>query len=310
MMLNPLISTAILFSLLFFWYARRKRQRRRLLQRIAEEVWTIPSAWFPAPREVCVYLPPAFRPGAGRANLLLVLDGQDREALGIHRTLADLTARGAIAPVVVVAVPAGEDRLQEYGTAVAPNAQGLGQQAKETAQFVTTELLPLVQERLGVGGGRGRTAVWGASLGALFAFDLIWNHPRLFDTVGVFSGAFWWRASQVERRIAPGRRIAHQMVRQTARREQFRGYFQAGTLDETSDRDNNGVIDAIQDTLELIAAIEQVPMQRQEIIYREVRGGRHNYDTWSQLFPEFLRWAFPHNRFAFAPQMDADRCRS
>ncbi|MEZ4518366.1 MAG: hypothetical protein R3C44_16610 [Chloroflexota bacterium] len=32
----------------------------------------------------------------------------------------------------------------------------------------------------------------------------------------------------------------------------LRFWFEAGTRDETSDRDNNGVIDAIQDTTELI----------------------------------------------------------
>jgi enterochelin esterase-like enzyme len=69
--------------------------------------------------------------------------------------------------------------------------------------------------------------------------------------------------------------------------------MEAATRDETDDRDNNGVIDAIQDTLELIEALESVGYQvGKEVVYVEVEGGRHNYETWSKIFPDFLRWAF------------------
>ncbi|MCA9956818.1 MAG: hypothetical protein KC434_18940, partial [Anaerolineales bacterium] len=105
-------------------------------------------------------------------------------------------------------------------------------------------------------------------------------------------GSFWWRASEEETAVPPGRLIAHEMVRGTAGRPNLRLWFEAATQDEASDRDGNGVIDAIQDTLELIAELKVLGFSENELVYVEVPGGRHNYETWAQAFPQFLRWAF------------------
>jgi hypothetical protein len=84
------------------------------------------------------------------------------------------------------------------------------------------------------------------------------------------------------------------MVRQVERPDRLRIWLEAATRDETSDRDNNGVIDAIQDTRELIDALVTVGYREgKDVVYVEFEGGRHNYETWARIFPEFLRWAFP-----------------
>ena len=68
----------------------------------------------------------------------------------------------------------------------------------------------------------------------------------------------------------------------------------AGTLDETDDRDGNGVIDAIQDTTELMDELAAKGYQREiDMVYVQVDGGRHNQSTWAIVLPDFLRWAFP-----------------
>lgn len=285
--------TFVLFLLITGWLTYIKARRQRLLSAVQVTTWNdVSSSFFAHRRDIIIFGPVGRREGAAEPNLLLVNDGQDHEGLLIRETLANMSSRGDLTALVVVAVPTGEGRLQEYGTAVAPNAQGLGREADAYSQFITTELIPMLQTRLGVGFAAAKTAVCGASLGGLSAFDLAWNFPQLFGAVGVFSGAFWWRAAPEETAIAPGRRIAHEMVRETAVRHRFRGWFQAATLDETSDRDGNGVIDAVQDTLELIAEIESRSVSAKDIIYHEVAGGRHNYDTWSQIFPIFLKWVF------------------
>ncbi len=68
--------------------------------------------------------------------------------------------------------------------------------------------------------------------------------------------------------------------------------FQAGTRDEVSDRDGDGVIDAIQDTLELIAELSAAGCEPEQITYVEVPGGRHDFETWARVLPVFLEWAF------------------
>lgn len=72
----------------------------------------------------------------------------------------------------------------------------------------------------------------------------------------------------------------------------LRLWFEAGTKDETDDRDGNGVIDAIQDTTELIDELVRRDFVRgPDLVYREVKDGRHHESTWAQALPEFLAWA-------------------
>ena len=70
-------------------------------------------------------------------------------------------------------------------------------------------------------------------------------------------------------------------------------WFQTGTNDETDDRDHDGIIDSIQDTLECIAELERKGfVWGKDIIYSETLGGEHNPETWSRAMPDFLIWAF------------------
>jgi enterochelin esterase-like enzyme len=209
--------------------------------------------------------------------------------LGLRETLARLTAERRIPPIIVVAVPANENRLHEYGTSIAPNMSGLGTLAAEYVHFVVHELVPLIEGRFRA---RPRAAILGMSLGGLSAFDIGWHYPGMFCAVGVMSGSFWWRAAEDEERIDAGERIAHSVVRRTWEAPLLQFWFQTGTRDEVSDRDGNGVIDAIQDTLELIDEMRAVGCPAEAIRYHQVEGGRHDYETWARVLPVFLTWAF------------------
>ena len=58
--------------------------------------------------------------------------------------------------------------------------------------------------------------------------------------------------------------------------------------------DGNGVIDAIQDTTELVDELAARGYARgREVVYRETAGGRHDEETWAKELPGFLRWAWP-----------------
>lgn len=290
-MSSPFWLTAVLGVLViaFTWLGRRANRRLLATIRIVTLPGVIASALGNS-RDVFVYLPRDYPAEPGRAYPVLYLnDGQDRHVLGLHETLARLQDRGEMQPAIVVAVPTNANRLREYGTVVAPNAQGLGDRAAAYAAFVVEELMPLIEGRFRT---CGPALVAGVSLGGLSAFDLACNHPDRFGTVGVFSGSFWWRATDDETAITPGMHIAHEMVRRSRHRPGQRFWFEAGTRDEINDRDGNGVIDAIQDTTELIAELVALGYAAgQDIIYCEIAGGRHNYETWSAVLPHFLRWA-------------------
>lgn len=288
-------ATAVLTLIIILTLYEAKRRRAALLTTV--QVVTLPafaSEELGNSREITIFLPPGYaQAGARRYPTLYVNDGQDQAALQIRETLATLFQRQQIPPLIVVAIPTNDDRLQEYGTAVCPNAQELGTKAAAYGRFLTEELMPAINQQFRTSQQPAETGIFGASLGGLSAFDIAWNYPNTFGVVGVMSGSFWWRAAEDETAVPPNRLIAHEMVRQTAVKPNLRLWFEAATQDEAGDRDHNGVIDAIQDTLELIAELEAIGFaQGEDVVYVEVPGGRHNYHTWAQLFPHFLRWAF------------------
>jgi enterochelin esterase-like enzyme len=246
-------------------------------------------------RPVNVFLPPDYDAQPARSyKVLYVNDGQDMPAVKMAETLAQLIAHHEIEPVIVVAVHATRDRLQEYGTAGIPNARGLGKRARKYSFFVLDEVMPYINRRYRTLTGPVNTAIMGWSLGGLMAFDLAWNHPDVFGAVGVFSGSFWWRTAEADTHARQESRIMHRRVRDTESPGQLRLWFQAGTLDEKEDRDHNGVIDAIQDTTELMDELEQKGFRRGlDMIYTQVEGGEHNQRTWGFILPYFLRWTFP-----------------
>jgi enterochelin esterase-like enzyme len=287
-----LFITVVLAVLILVFTARGRRRHRRLLTTI--EVVTlrgVHATHLENQRDVYVYLPPGYRTNPGlRYEVLYVNDGQEREALGLQETLARLMLSGKIRPIIAAAIPTNDDRLHEYGTALCPNSRGLGSKAPAYSDFIIDDLLPLMNREFRT---RSPGAFTGVSLGGLSAFDIVWNHPSLFKTAGIMSGSFWWHTSQSDDWNEADPRIAHAMVRESEYREGFRGWFQAGSRDEVSDRDQDGIIDAIQDTLELIEELVALGYRREiDVRYVETRGGRHDYETWARVLPDFLMWAF------------------
>ena len=70
-------------------------------------------------------------------------------------------------------------------------------------------------------------------------------------------------------------------------------FFETGTLDETADRNKNGVIDSIDDTRSLIEELVKKGYNPEtDIRYLELKDGQHNVATWARTFPEFLRWGW------------------
>ncbi|MBA3848850.1 MAG: esterase [Opitutus sp.] len=245
-----------------------------------------------APREIRLYVPA----GGVRAEtpVLLALDGQNMPAWKLAETVAALAQAGEIRAPLVVAVPNSPQRIDEYGLAGAPDYAGRGRLAAEFQRYLTDQVLPAVVARYGLRLAPERTGIMGASLGGLSALDLAWRRPDLFGCAGVFSGSLWWRGEDGDWQAHQRSRLAHRLVRETKTKPALRLWFEAGTADEKDDRDGNGVIDAIQDTTELIDELEAKGFRRgQDVVYHEIAGGEHNERTWAQALPVFLRWALP-----------------
>lgn len=227
----------------------------------------------------------------GPWKLLVINDGQDLEGLQLLKHLNKLARQGQVRPTLVLALHA-ENRLQEYGVAGNPDYLQRGAVATEYAAFVVKEMLPYIQAHFPVSKDPNDRVIAGCSLGGLSAFDIAWNHANQFGKVGVFSGSFWWRKKALNAGYTDADRIAHHMVRVSKPGRKLEFWFEAGTEDEKSDRNNNGIIDAIDDTLDLITELVLKGYElNKQITYLEVKGGKHDLPTWSKVMPQFLTWA-------------------
>ena len=240
--------------------------------------------------KVDVFLPENFQ--SCRATLVLN-DGQDMGQLRLVDTLTRLITAGEIPPITVVAIFANENRMQEYGVAGFPDYKKRGSKAARYQDFVIKEVSPFLQKEFGIMREDQPNVFAGFSMGGLSALDISWKYPQLFRKAGVFSGSLWWRTMNTGTAKDDASRIMHQRIREGEKKEGFKFWLQTGTKDETRDRNKNGVIDSIDDTLDLIKELKAVGYSEEDITYEEVKDGQHNFHTWSAIFPSFLKWAFP-----------------
>ncbi|HTD98537.1 MAG TPA: alpha/beta hydrolase-fold protein [Mucilaginibacter sp.] len=225
-------------------------------------------------------------------NLLLLNDGQEAENLRLKETLENLYEAGQVKPILVAAIHAGDERLQEYGVAGKPDYKQRGAKAAAYTKFITAELLPAIKKETGIQ-DFDITAFAGFSLGGLSAMDITWNNFQFFNKVGVFSGSFWWRSKELGKGYTENDRIMHSIIRNAATKPDLKFWLQTGTKDEVADRNKNGIIDSIDDTIDLIKELETKGYSRPaDIQYLEMVGGSHNPATWADAMPKFLVWSF------------------
>lgn len=226
-------------------------------------------------------------------KLLILNDGQSLHKVKVREALMKLYLDNTIPPIIVAGVHA-HNRMHEYGVAGVPDYKSRGDKAAKYSRFVVNELVPLLKKNFRILDGPEHMAIAGFSLGGLSAFDIAWNYPHIFGSAGVFSGSFWWRSKGYSEGYDDSSdRIMHKMIRSTDSKSNQRFWFQCGTQDELSDRNNNGIIDSIEDTLDIITELENIGFVRdKDVTYVEVENGRHDEATWASIFPEFLDWTF------------------
>jgi hypothetical protein len=226
-------------------------------------------------------------------SLLLINDGQDLPKMPFEEILNDLLQQEMIEPVLCVGIHCGPERKMEYGVAGRPDYKGRGAKAGAYTSFVFNELLPHIHKTYNVPSFKEKSFA-GFSLGGLSALDIVWNHPYEFANVGVFSGSLWWRSRGYREGYDDNKhRIMHQQIKKGKFYPWLKFFFECGALDEIADRNNNGVIDAIDDTLDLIKELQKKGYDEASIQYLELEDGTHDVPTWARAFPDFLKWGWP-----------------
>lgn len=226
------------------------------------------------------------------ASLLLINDGQDLGEMQFASMLNGLMAGKQVEPFICAGIHAGKDRKNEYGVSAEKDFAGRGARADAYKSFVLEELLPFIREACNI----KRFSIIsfaGFSLGGLSAIDIVWSHPDVFSVAGVFSGSLWWRSRDLDDEYNDDlHRIMHQQVRKGTFRPGLRFYFTTGSLDETADRNKNGIIDSIDDTLALIDELKRLGYKEKDICYINFEDGAHDVATWGRAMPGFLLWAW------------------
>lgn len=225
-------------------------------------------------------------------SLLLINDGQDLAEMPFSRILNGLFESNQIQPLLCVGIHAGKDRKNEYGTANVLDFEGRGAKAAAYDSFILEELLPFIHLEYAVEEFKLK-AFAGFSLGGLKAIDTVWNYPDVFSIAGVFSASLWWRTKSLSDDYNEDTdRIMHRQVRSGEYHRGQRFYFTTGSLDETADRNGNGVIDSIDDTLDLIKELKLLGYTDADIRYLNYEDGKHDVPTWGKAMPGFLLWGW------------------
>ena len=250
-------------------------------------------------REVKVdfYFPP-IKVHTHNINLLLINDGQDLVTMHFEEILDGLYKSDSISDLFCVGIHCSKDRKNEYGTVKYLDYKGRGAKAALYSRFILEELMPYIRSTLPVFSFKEKSFA-GFSLGGLAALDMVLNHPLEFSKVGIFSGSLWWRNKDQDDEDFDENthRIMHRQVKEDPDFYPWlKFFFEVGTLDEVADRNNNGIIDSIDDTLSLIDILVDKGYEKNTAIkFLQLADGRHDVPTWAKAFPEFLKWGWGGN---------------
>jgi len=238
------------------------------------------------------YLPLSVKNPA-EMSLLLINDGQDLVTMQFENILDELYRQNKITALLCIGIHCGPDRKNEYATAKIADYKGWGTTAAAYSQFIFEELLPYIHTTCAVASFKEKSFA-GFSLGGLSALDIVWNNAHEFTKAGIFSGSLWWRDKDQQHPEFDERqhRIMHRQIREGTYAPWLKFFFEAGALDETADRNNNGIIDSIDDTIDLIGELKTKGYNHNSIAYLELKDGRHDVPTWAKAFPDFLQWGW------------------
>ncbi|NCI45820.1 alpha/beta hydrolase [Sediminibacterium soli] len=225
-------------------------------------------------------------------SLLLFNDGQDLPKMPFDEILESLNTSGRLSPLLCVGIYCGAERKMEYGVAYSADYKGRGAKAGLYTRFIFDELIPFIRKTYNIPSFRDKSFA-GFSLGALSAMDIAWNHGSEFTRVGMFSASLWWRRKSYDEGYDDEQdRLMHLQVRKGIFHPWLRFFIECGEQDETADRNNNGIIDSIDDALDLIFELKAKGYTDEHIHYLQMPSGKHEVATWAKAMPAFLKWGW------------------
>jgi enterochelin esterase-like enzyme len=235
---------------------------------------TLTSSHLHEQRDLWVYTPPGYdsaaaRRAGGLPELVLFDGGAYTGRLVPTPTILDnMLADRRIAPIIVVFIANGSQRMQE----LAANP--------DFADFVADEVMPWVRQRYAVTSSPRKTAIGGSSHGALMATFVALRYPGLFGQVISQSASHWWGPEGED-----GEWLSRTVA--TIRKLPVRFYMEVGVYE--TDRSANqgpGQVWPNRHFRDVLRA------KGYDVDYREFAGA-HEYLNWRGTISEALMHFFP-----------------
>lgn len=244
-------------------------------------------------RDVFVYLPRGALDG-GQYPVTYMHDGQnlfDRETSyggwQLDSVLDHEIDSGKVVPVIVVGLANTSERMDEYAPVeddISGNCSGsrMGGRAQIYADWIVSDIKPLIDQTYPTLADRANTAVLGSSLGGLVSLYMGFRYPQVFKNVGGMSSTLGWG-----RICLQNPRVYEQA--EAAGKLDLRIYLDSGGDGQKSpDRDNFGVTDELKLLFERQGYQHGVNLK-----HWWEPGAPHNEAAWRARVEKPFRFWFP-----------------
>lgn len=299
----------LLICVIFVLIGCSKREEKVMKKRGVSEVTTIKafkSNILSNERDLAIYLPPDYKENTDKSypvlymhdgqNLFTELSGGSDVKWNVRETADKLISEGKIEDIIIVGINNNSDRIDEY-TQSYMEKYSKGGRGKDYARFIVEELKPYIDSNFRTLKDRDHTAIAGSSLGGLISFYIGWSYPETFKKVGAISPSFWWNSNEMQKVVETD----------GGTKKDLNIWIDAGNAEESSDRNNNGLIDMVDDARDMVAALNKKGFtSHKDVMYYEVSMGSHNEDSWAKRFDQVLLYMFGKDKNIKAKSIEAE----
>ncbi len=222
-------------------------------------------------KKIWVYLPKNYKTSNKKFPVMYLQDAQnlfDKTTSFAGEWQVDETLDSLSAQAIVVGIEHGNEKRLDELTPFANQKYG-GGHADSYLKFIIETLKPHIDLTYRTKKNSKNTAIFGSSLGGLFAFYAMLQYPQTFGKVGVFSPSFWFTNDIFE-------------LLQKAPKLKNKCYFLCG--DSESD-------DMVADMNKMYLLLDKnrcycLNLSKKKI----VKGGKHNEKLWRDGFAQAYLW--------------------
>jgi predicted alpha/beta superfamily hydrolase len=263
----------------------------------------IESAHLGVTRRITVWIPPRGRAASGdRYPVLYLNDGQNlfdpgRAFAGrtwrVAETAGRLVRHGRIRPLIVVGIDHGDARrAREYLPVEDDRNPGARKPlGPEYAEFVTREVMSLIQQRYPTAGGASNTGFGGSSYGAVAALYTALIKPGVFGRLLLESPSLYVGDEYLLRRA------------RAAERWPSRIYLGVGTAETNRAAANE---ETVVNVRKLEALLRRRHFGPRRLLTVVEEGATHSEDAWAGRLPGALEFLYGYRGSEVAPEHEGE----